>query len=92
MMQVTRREASRALAVLRRTQRHTLARRRRRARPRRGVSPTTIDSALDLLDERRWIRIEVVSAARDRLAGGDEPSADDVATMLVRRAICDQLN
>jgi hypothetical protein len=92
MMQVTRREASRALAVLRRTQRHVLARRRRRARPRRGVSPTTIDCALDLLDERRWIRIELVSAARDRLAEGDEPSADVVAEMLVRRAICDQLN
>ncbi len=98
MMQVTRREASRAIATLRRTQRQTLARRRRRARPRRGLSPTkgvspsTIDTALDLLDESRWIRIELVSAARERLADGDEPSADEVADMLVRRAICDQLS
>ena len=110
-MQVSHREAARALMILRRTQRRTWARRRRRLRPHRGdrggaalmvdrtiSCRTTVDRGTiesihrHLLDDRNWIRIERVEAARARLEAGDEPSADVVAEMMVRRAVCDRLS
>ena len=45
-----------------------------------------------LLDDRNWIRIERVEAAQARLEAGDEPSAEVVAEMMMRRAICDRLS
>jgi hypothetical protein len=107
-MQVSRREAARALMILGRTQRRTLARRRRRLRPHRagGIgtvdrSPscrTTVDrSTIEslhrlLLDDRNWISVERVEAAQARVHASEEPSADVVAEMMVRRAICDRLS
>ena len=106
-MQVTHREAARALMILRRTQRRTWAR-RRRLRPHRGGAAGTVDRTIScrttvdigtiesihrhLLDDRNWIRIERVEAAQARLQAGDEPSADVVAEMMVRRALCDRLS
>ena len=106
-MQVSRREAARALMILRRTQRRTWARRRRRLRPHRGavagmldrttscrmaVDLSTIESVHQhLLDDRNWVSIERVDAAQARLEAGDEPSPEAVAEMMVRRAICDCL-
>jgi len=89
--------------ILRRSQRRTWARRRRRLRPHRGVPPTTIDltTALlasvaelrrGLLDDRNWVSIERIQAARARVEAGEEPSSDVVAEMIVRRAICDRLS
>jgi hypothetical protein len=108
MMQVSHREAARALMILRRTQRRTWARRRRRLRPHRGGAAGTVDHTIScrttvdggtiesihrhLLDDRNWIRIERVEAAQARLEAGDRPSADVVAEMMVRRAICDRLS
>ena len=93
--------------ILRRTQRRTWARRRRRLRPHRGgargrvdrttscrttVDHSTIESIhRHLLDDRNWVSIERIEAARARLEAGEEPSADVVAEMMVRRAICDRL-
>jgi hypothetical protein len=107
-MQVSRREAARALMVLRRTQRRTWARRRRRLRPHRGAGPGTIDRTTScrttvdhgtiesirrhLLDDRNWVSIERIEAAQARMKAGDMPSADVVAEMMVRRAICDRLS
>jgi hypothetical protein len=107
-MQVSHREAARALMILRRTQRRTWARRRRRLQPHRGGAAGTVDRTIScrttvdhgtiesihrhLLDDRNWIRIERVEAAQARLEAGDEPSADVVAEMMVRRVICDRLS
>jgi hypothetical protein len=107
-MQVSRREAARALMILRRSQRRTWARRRRRPRPHRGGASGTVDRATScrttvdhstiesihrhLLDDRNWVSIERVEAAQARLEAGDEPSAGVVAEMMVRRAICDRLS
>jgi hypothetical protein len=107
-MQVSRREAARALMILRRTQRRTLARRRRRLRPHRGGAAGTVDRSVScrttvdrctieslhrlLLDDRNWISIERVEAAQARVQAGEEPSANVVAEMMVRRAICDRLS
>lgn len=94
--------------VLPRAQRRTWARRRRRLRPHRGTCPgaidrttscrTTVDHATiesirrHLLDDRNWVSIERIEAAQARLGAGEEPSADAVAEMMVRRAICDRLS
>jgi hypothetical protein len=107
-MQVSRREAAQALMILRRTQRRTWARRRRRVRPHRGASSTAIDLTTGhrfrvdvatveslrrhLLDDRNWVGIERIRASRARLQAREEPSADVVAEMIVRRAICDRLS
>ena len=102
-MQVSRREATRALMILRRTQRRTWARRRRRLRshldvPRPTIDPTTAHRATverlrrGLLDDRNWVSIERIQAARARLEAGEEPTSDVVAEMIVRRAICDRLS
>jgi hypothetical protein len=106
-MQVSRREAARALTILRRARR-TSARRRRRLRPHRGRAVGTVDRSAScrttvdrstieslhrlLLDRRNWISIERVAAAQARMQAGEEPSADVVAEMMVRRAICDRLS
>jgi hypothetical protein len=108
MMQVPRQEAARALMILRRTQRRTWARRRRRLRPHRGGAPGMVDRTIScrttvdhgtvesihrhLLDDRNWISIERIEAAQARLEAAAEPSADVVAEMMVRRAICDRLS
>jgi hypothetical protein len=107
-MQVSHREAARALMILRRTQRRRLARRRRRLRPHRGGAAGAVDRSVGcrttvdrntieslhrlLLDDRNWISIERVEAAQARVHAGEEPSANVVAEMMVRRAICDRLS
>ncbi|MGH9231274.1 MAG: hypothetical protein ACRD07_21535 [Acidimicrobiales bacterium] len=105
---MSHREAARALMMLRRTQRRTWARRRRRLRPHRGGAPGTVDrrtgcrttvdrSTIEsirrrLLDDRNWVSVERIEAAHARLEAGEEPSADVVAEMMVRRTICDRLS
>jgi hypothetical protein len=107
-MQVSRREAARALMILRRTQRRTLARRRRRLRPHRAGAIGTVDRSAScrttvdrstieslhqlLLDDGNWISVERVEAAQARVHASEEPSADVVAEMMVRRTICDRLS
>ena len=43
------------------------------------------------LEEGPRVRRDRVDAAKARLEDGDEPSADDVATKLVGRLVCDRL-
>ena len=102
-MQVSHREATQALMILRRTQRRTWARRRRRLRSHLDVPRPTIDLPAahratierlrrGLLDDRNWVSIERIQAARAQLEAGEEPTSDVVAEMIVRRAICDRLS
>jgi hypothetical protein len=107
-MQVSRREAARALLILRRGQRRTWARRRRRVRPHRASTHVAVDRATvfpipvdgstielahrRLLDDGNWVSIQRIQEARDRLDAGDAPSPDVIAEMIVRRAICDRLS
>jgi hypothetical protein len=107
-MQVSRGEAGRALMILRRTQRRTLAGRGRCLRSPRGGGDGAVDRSVScrttvdrstieslhrhLLDDRSWISIERVEAAQARVQAGEEPSANVVAEMMVRRAICDRLS
>jgi hypothetical protein len=107
-MQVSRREAARALLILRRGQRRTWARRRRRVRPRRASTHVAIDRATTyltpvddstielahrrLLDDGNWVSIQRIQEARVRLDEGEAPSSEVIAEMIVRRAICDRLS
>ncbi len=90
-MQVSRRQASRAFAAVRRTHRRATTAPGRRARPRAGVSPRTIELALQHIDDLPPVRVEVVAAASARLAVGDRPSPDEIADATLRRATCDRL-
>ena len=89
-MQVASNQAVRALAALRAGRRRGGAR-RRRSRPARPVAPYTIDRALAHIDGLPPVREGQVAAARRRVAWGPRPSADDVADMVVRRALVDQV-
>lgn len=101
MMQVASTQAARAFAALRASRRRAGSRRRRdqapqrrgRARPGRavGLGPATIDRALVQVEAMPRVRRERVVAARRRLVAGEHPTADEVAEMIVRRAICDRL-
>jgi hypothetical protein len=90
-MQVSRRQAYRAFAAVRRTHRRVTTAPRRRARPRAGVSPRTIELALQHIDDLPPVRIEVVVAASTRLALGDRPSPEEIADATLRQATCDRL-
>jgi hypothetical protein len=98
MMQVATTQAAQALAALRSSRRRGAARRRRgqgrgegRARPARAVAPTTIDCALRYIEALPRVRRDRVVAARRRLVAGEQPTGDEVAAMIVRRSLCDQL-
>jgi hypothetical protein len=88
-MQVASSQAAKAFAALRAGRRRGAARRRRR--PRRLVAPTTLDRALAAIDDLPPVRAEPVAAARWRVEQGVGPSSGDVADMVVRRAVADQL-
>ncbi len=67
---------------------------RKRPRHDAGTSPDRVDLLTSLLEQigaSPRVRQDRVDAARARLAGGQEPTADDVATMLVGRMVCDRL-
>ena len=89
-MQVASSQAAKAFAALRASRRRGAVRRRRR--PRRLVAPTTLDLALSAIDDLPAVRAQPVAAARWRVEQGLQPSSDDVAEMVVRRAVVDQLD
>jgi hypothetical protein len=91
-MQVSRRQAARALDAMRRTQRRASARRRRaRRRPAVAVRPWTMDRVLRRVADLPDIRIEVVADARSRHARGERVPAEAIADAALRRAACDRL-
>ncbi|HEY8525487.1 MAG TPA: hypothetical protein VIL48_11015 [Acidimicrobiales bacterium] len=96
-MQVASTQAARAFAALRAGRRRAASRRRRRGatrvRPGRaiGLGPTTLERAVRSVEAQPRLRRERVVDARRRLDAGDHPSADEVADMIVRRAVCDRL-
>ena len=91
-MQVASNQAARALLALRDSRRRGAVRRRRRpSRPGRVVSPLTLDGAVATIDAQPPLRDAHVADARGRVARGEHPSADEVAGMAIRRAVCDSL-
>jgi hypothetical protein len=90
-MQVASSQAARAFAALRASRRRGAVRRRRRARPARLVSPVTLDLALATIDDLPPTQEGRVADARHSVARGHRPAAAEVADMVVRRSVCDQL-
>jgi hypothetical protein len=91
-MQVASNQASRALSALRDSRRRGAVRRRRRARrPAHAVSPLTLDDAFAEIHAQPPVRQAHVAVARGRVERGEHPSADEVAGMAIRRAVCDAL-
>jgi hypothetical protein len=94
-MRVSRSQASRAIDAVRRRHPRGSGRRPRSLRRASGVmtgaSPMTIDLALRAIDALPPVRIHLVEAASARLAAGERPSADAIAEMAIRRAVCDRL-
>jgi len=86
-MQVSRRQAARAMDAVRRSHLRASARRRRARRPVPGVRPATIDRALARVEAEPRVRVEVVAAASARLAAGQRPSADAIAAAALRHGV-----
>jgi hypothetical protein len=53
-----------------------------------GVVP---DGLVELLRDVPALRLQAVADARMRLAGGVQPTADDLADRLVGRMVCDRI-
>jgi hypothetical protein len=49
------------------------------------------DGLLERLERASGVRPERLEEARERMACGDEPSADDLADRMVGRLVCDRL-
>jgi hypothetical protein len=91
-MQVSRRQAARALDAMRRTQRRASVRRRRARRPVAGASPRTVERVLCRIDDLPATRVEVVAEASARRGRGERIPADQIADAALRRAVCDRLS
>jgi hypothetical protein len=91
-MQVSRRQAALALDVVRRRHRRAIGRHQHQARgPKARPSPVAMDLVFREIDGLGPVRIELVQAASARRAADVWPTADEVADMALRRAICDRL-
>jgi hypothetical protein len=53
-----------------------------------GVVP---EGLVELLSDLPALRLQAVADARMRLAGGVQPTADDLADRLVGRMVCDRI-
>jgi len=91
VMQVSRQQASRALAAMRQSRRRAAVRRRRSRGPAAGISPCTLDRVLRHIDDLPPVRRERVAAVSARRAAGIRPSSEAIADAALRRAACDRL-
>jgi hypothetical protein len=95
VMQASRRQAALALDAVRRGHRRATGRRRHHVQIRRGPGdrpdPRVLDLVLREVEGQGHVRIDLVRAATARRDAGQWPTADEVADMAVRRAICDRL-
>ena len=93
VMQVSRRQAALALDVVRRRHRRATGRHRHQVRrgPGSRPSPVVVDLVLREVEGVGPVRIELVQAASARRAAGEWPTADEVADMALRRAVCDRV-
>jgi hypothetical protein len=82
-MQPTQTQVERSLEALRTPVDATMA----SANP----SPDIPDSLLDALRGAPAVRADRLEQARQRLAAGEQPSADDLARRMVGRLVCDRL-
>ena len=94
-MQVSRRQAALALNVVRRRHRRAIGRHRHqiqvRRRPGVRISPHVLDLVLREVEGQGPVRIDLVRQASARRDADEWPTADEVADMAVRRAVCDRL-
>ena len=98
-MQVSRRQAAVALDAVRRRHRRATGRHRHESRRapeiRRGPgirpSPLLIDLVLHELQGQGPVRIKLVAEATARRDADEWPTADEIAEMALRRAVCDRL-
>jgi hypothetical protein len=94
-MQVSRRQAALALNAVRRRHRRAIGRHRHPIQVRRGpgikISPHVLDLVIREVDGQGPVRIDLVRAASARRDAGEWPTADEVADMTLRRAVCDRL-
>jgi hypothetical protein len=93
VMQVSRRQAAVALEAVRRRHRRAMGRGRHEVRrgPATRPSPVVIDLVLREVEGQGPVRIKLVEEASARRAAGQWPTADEVADMALRRAVCDRL-
>jgi hypothetical protein len=96
-MQVSRRQAALALDAVRRRHRRAIGKHRHpiqiqiRRRPGVRISPYVLDLVLKEVEGQGPVRIDLVDAASARRDAGEWPTADEVAEMTLRRAVCDRL-
>lgn len=94
-MQVSRRQAGQALDAVRRRHRRAFGRPKHqiqiRRRPGIRISPYVLDLVLKEVEGQGPVRIDLVREAGARRDAGEWPTADEVADMAVRRAVCDRL-
>jgi hypothetical protein len=94
-MQVSRRQAALALEAVRRGHRRAIGRPRHqiqvRRRPGVKISPNVLDLVIREVDGQGPVRIELVRAASARRDADEWPTADEVADMTLRRAVCDRV-
>ena len=94
-MQVSRRQASLALDAMRRRHRRAIGKHRHevqvRRRPGVKISPHVLDLILKEVEGQGPVRIDLVRSAEARREAGEWPTADEVADMALRRAVCDRL-
>jgi len=94
-MQVSRRQAALALDAVRRRHRRAFGRPRHQIqvqrRPGVKISPYVLDLVLQEVEGQGPVRIDLVRAASARRDADEWPTADEVADMAVRRAVCDRL-
>jgi hypothetical protein len=94
-MQVSRRQAALTLEAVRRRHRRAVGRPRHQIQVRRGpgvkISPNVLDLVIREVEGQGPVRIDLVRAASARRDAGEWPTADEVADMTLRRAVCDRV-
>ncbi|HZM41368.1 MAG TPA: hypothetical protein VFB94_19760 [Acidimicrobiales bacterium] len=92
-MHVSRRQAALALDAVRRRHRRAIGKHRHQVRRRPGVkiSPYVLDLVLREVEGQGPVRIDLVREVSARRDADEWPTAEEVADMAVRRAVCDRL-
>jgi hypothetical protein len=94
-MQVSRRQAALALDAVRRRHRRAIGKHRHqvqvRRRPGVKISPYVLDLVLREVEGQGPVRIDLVREVSARRDADEWPTAEEVADMALRRAVCDRL-
>lgn len=49
------------------------------------------DGLIERIQQTPGVRLDRLAEARERMAAGDQPTADDLANRMVGRLVCDRL-